>query len=199
MKLIVALNCENALGLVNKLGDLCDLYKVGIQCPDYLIDHLHLKGKKIFLDYKFYDTSDTIKQAIERINKRKIYMATVHPDCVEPAMSIQGNTKIFPVTALTSEHGISWHKISSNAFIASEFKAAGVVLPASYGREIKSRYPDLELVSPGIRLYGEPTNNHIHTATLTAAKQNLIDYIVVGRPICEAKDPVEAARNYIDG
>jgi orotidine-5'-phosphate decarboxylase len=198
MELIVALNRpDNNSGIVLELGDLVNYYKVGIQTPDkdFLIEFLTANGKEIFLDGKYWDTPDTIKQAVEYANKRNIYMITVHPDCIEPAMSIKGTTKILSVVTLTTNPE-RFIQTRSNIWMANECGAYGVVAPFIESELIKTSYPKLKMVTPGIRI-SDNNNDHKFVTTPAKARELNIDYIVVGRPITYSVDPKEAALRYL--
>ena len=77
-RLIVALdynNMEDAVKLTEKLGDKISIYKVGLESflstDGKLVDYLHEKGKKVFLDLKFHDITNTVKMACANAIRKK--------------------------------------------------------------------------------------------------------------------------------
>ena len=84
-KLIVALdynNMEDAKRLIEIIGDNVSIYKVGLESylntEGKLIDYLHEKGKKVFLDLKFHDIENTVKMACESAIRKKVFMFNIH-------------------------------------------------------------------------------------------------------------------------
>ena len=85
-RLIVALDVADpaeARALVEQLGDSVRFYKVGMElfmAGGYfeLIDWLGEKGKKVFVDLKFFDVPETVRSAIRALAKRKVAFATIH-------------------------------------------------------------------------------------------------------------------------
>ena len=84
-RLIVALdynNMEDAVKLTEKLGDKISIYKVGLESflstDGKLVDYLHEKGKKVFLDLKFHDITNTVKMACANAIRKKVFMFNIH-------------------------------------------------------------------------------------------------------------------------
>ena len=111
-RLIVALDVADAAearALVEQLGDSVQFYKVGMElfmAGGYfeLIDWLGERGKKVFVDLKFFDVPETVRSAIRALAKRNVAFATIHGNqaIMEAAGKEKGNLKVLAVTALTS-------------------------------------------------------------------------------------------------
>ena len=73
---------EDAVKLTEKLGDKISIYKVGLESflstDGKLVDYLHEKGKKVFLDLKFHDITNTVKMACANAIKKKMFMFNIH-------------------------------------------------------------------------------------------------------------------------
>lgn len=111
-RLIVALDMPSvaeAKALVEKLGDGAWFYKLGLElfmAGGYfeLMDWLDARGKKVFVDLKFFDVPQTVGAAVRQLQGRNAYFATVHGNdaIVEAACANKGATRILAVTVLTS-------------------------------------------------------------------------------------------------
>ena len=215
-RLIVALDVADpaeARALVEQLGDSVRFYKVGMElfmAGGYfeLIDWLGDKGKKVFVDLKFFDVPETVRSAIRALAKRNVAFATIHGNqaIMEAAGQEKGNLKVLAVTALTSldrgdlddlgfECDVSQLVLSR----ARRSLAAGCDGIISSGLEAplirKELGPRIMVVTPGIR----PVENRAEdddqkrTVDVAQAFRNGADYIVMGRPIRGAADPKAAA------
>ena len=214
-RLIVALDVADpaeARALVERLGDSVRFYKVGMElfmAGGYfeLIDWLGEKGKKVFVDLKFFDVPETVRSAIRALAKRNVAFATVHGNqaIMEAAGKEKGNLKVLAVTALTSldrgdlddlgfECDVS-QLVLSRARRSLQAGCDGIIssgLEAPLIRkELGSR---IMVVTPGIR----PVENRVEddqkrTVDVAQAFRNGADYIVMGRPIRGAADPKAAA------
>src|SRR5438309_7153486 len=111
-RLIAALDVagvEEAKALVQRLGDSVSFYKVGLELfmADgffNLIDWLTRRGKKVFVDLKFFDIPETVRAAVRGLGNRGVAFATVHGNqaMLEAAGEAKGDVKILAVTVLTS-------------------------------------------------------------------------------------------------
>ncbi|MFM8340098.1 MAG: orotidine-5'-phosphate decarboxylase [Fluviibacter sp.] len=214
-RLIVALDVADpaeARALVETLGDSVCFYKVGMElfmAGGYfeLIDWLGEKGKKVFVDLKFFDVPETVRSAIRALSKRNVAFATIHGNqaIMEAAGKEKGNLKVLAVTALTSldrgdldDLGFQCdvaQLVLSRARRALDAGCDGIIssgLEAPVIRkELGSR---IMVVTPGIR----PVENRVEddqkrTVDVAQAFRNGADYIVMGRPIRGAADPKAAA------
>lgn len=214
-RLIVALDVSNAAEarqLVESLGDSVSFYKIGLElfmAGGYfeLIDWLTARGKKVFVDLKFFDVPETVRAAVRGLHNRGVTFATVHGNqaILEAAGRDKGDVRILGVTVLTSlDQGdlddLGFHcdvekLVLSRARRALEAGCDGVVSSgleaAVLKREIGGR---LLVVTPGIRpVENRTADDQKRTVDVAQAFANGADYIVMGRPIRNAADPRAAA------
>ncbi|MCK4846924.1 MAG: orotidine-5'-phosphate decarboxylase [Deltaproteobacteria bacterium] len=168
---------------------------------------------KIFFDMKLHDIPETVKRAMRSATKLGVNFITVHCDnasLMEAAHEAQSNDCIvLGVTVLTSlsreglrEVGISPELrdpsklVMHRAELAKRAGLGGIVCSALEVASIKERFGSkLVTVTPGIRLADKKILNddQRRVATPYAATKDGADYIVVGRPIRDAEDPLKAA------
>ncbi|MCX7816964.1 MAG: orotidine-5'-phosphate decarboxylase [Syntrophales bacterium] len=212
-RLIVALDvpsAEDAKSLVEYLGENVHFYKLGLElfmAGGYfeLLKWIKDRGKKVFVDLKFFDVPQTVRSAVARLRGRGVYFTTVHGNdgilkaAVEEA---EGEIHILAVTVLTSldegdirDLGFDCSVedlVLSRARRAIEIGCAGVI---SSGLEVRRLRQELGegfvVVTPGIRPV-KNVDDQKRTVDVREAFLNGADYIVVGRPIREAPDPREA-------
>lgn len=221
-RLIVALDVQNVvqgLQLADRIGDAASFYKIGLGMLTggglALANELKQeRGKRIFLDMKFFDIGATVEAAVRGIAQYDLDFLTVHgdPQVVRAAQEGKRGTdlKILAVTILTSLdradldenlikagdiHEITLERAAralaagADGVIASPQEAAMIrALPEAVGKLI---------VTPGVRPAGSATGDQKRTATPNQAIRDGTDHIVVGRPIWQAKDPAAAARAVI--
>lgn len=221
-RLIVALDVQNVvqgLQLADRIGDAVSFYKIGLGMLTggglALANELKQeRGKRIFLDMKFFDIGATVEAAVRGIAQYDLDFLTVHgdPQVVRAAQEGKRGTdlKILAVTILTSLdradldenlikagdiHEITLERAAralaagADGVIASPQEAAMIrALPEAVGKLI---------VTPGVRPAGSATGDQKRTATPNQAIRDGADHIVVGRPIWQAKDPAAAARAVI--
>jgi orotidine-5'-phosphate decarboxylase len=214
-RLIFALDVpspEDALRLVDDLGDAVHFYKMGLElfmAGDYfaVLDRLVASGVKVFVDLKFFDVPETVAAAVRRLRERGATFATVHGNdaMLEAAAREKGDLGILAVTALTSlDQGdlrdlgfsIDLEKlVLSRARRALELGCDGVISSGLEVRALRETHGDaLLIVSPGIRpLVNRSVDDQKRVATVEEAFAAGADYIVVGRPIRKAPDPRAAA------
>lgn len=214
-RLIVALDvpdANEALALVEQLGDSVKFYKIGMELfmtDGYfaLLDDLVKRGKKVFVDLKFFDVPATVGSAIRQLSSRGATFATVHGNqaVMEAAGANKGKLKVLAVTVLTSldrgdldDLGFDCDVeklVLSRARRALEAGCDGVVSSGMEATALRSEIgPRLMVVTPGIRpVENRPADDQKRVVTPAQAFRNGADYIVVGRPIRDANDPRAAA------
>jgi orotidine-5'-phosphate decarboxylase len=214
-RLIFAMDVDNpdaARRIVDTLGDSVRFYKLGLElcmAGGYfeLLDWLVGRGKKVFVDLKFFDVPATVGSAVRRLRNRGVTFATVHGNqaIMEAAAANKGDVRILAVTVLTSldrgdldDLGFACdveQLVLSRARRALEAGCDGVVssgLEAPKLREFIDHR--LLVVTPGIRpVENRPVDDQKRTVDVAQAFSNGADYIVVGRPIRDASDPRAAA------
>jgi orotidine-5'-phosphate decarboxylase len=203
---------EEARQLVDTLGDSVVFYKLGLElmmAGGYfeLLDWMVARGKKIFVDLKFFDIPATVAAAVSRLNGRGVAFATVHGNqgIMEAAAAAAKDVKVLAVTVLTSldrgdldDLGFECDVdklVISRARRALAAGCAGVVSSGIEAEAIRRELGDrLLVVTPGIRpVENRPTDDQKRVLTVERAFAAGADYIVVGRPIRDAADPRAAA------
>jgi orotidine-5'-phosphate decarboxylase len=214
-RLIVALDVptvSDARALVAKLGDEAVFYKLGLElfmAGGYfeLVDWLVARGKRVFVDLKFFDVPETVRGAVRALRGRGITLATVHGNqkMMEAAAAEKGELKILAVTVLTSldrgdldDLGFACdvdRLVLSRARRALEAGCDGVISSGLEAPMLKRELGErILVVTPGIRpVENRPTDDQKRTVDVAQAFANGADYIVVGRPIRQAADPAAAA------
>ena len=201
---------DEAKALVEQLGDSVMFYKLGLQlfmAGGYfeLIEWLRERGKKVFVDLKFFDVPQTVKSAVMQLKNRGAHFVTVHGNdkILEAAVAHKNGLKVLAVTVLTSldesdlkDLGFECNVeelVYSRAKRALKIGCDGVI---SSGLEVPRLRRDIGeqflIVTPGIRPVAN-VDDQKRTVDVKEAFLNGADYIVVGRPIKEAKDPQRAA------
>jgi orotidine-5'-phosphate decarboxylase len=218
-KLIVALdywNVEDARKLVRDLGDEVSFYKIGLGLQlvggNEFAKELIVEGKRVFLDYKYYDIAETVQRAVAQAAELNITFLTVHgvASIMKAAAAGRGNSgmKVFGVTVLTSmdaedikEMGFECNVedlVIARAKKALEVGVDGVIASAREAAELRKQTGNkLLIVSPGIRPSGSSRDDQKRVATPSEAMRAGADYLVLGRPIYAASDPTAAARTII--
>jgi len=204
-KTILALDVydlKKAEKLVKDLSEYIDIFKVGpilfLQSGKEIIKIIKDCGKEVFLDLKFHDIPATVQRAVESAKDLGVYSLTVHScggrEMLELAASVKDRPKIWAVTVLTSQLTTP-KEVLQRAELA---KACGVdgVISSPLEIEIikKTCGKEFEVVTPGIRPL-KADDDQKRVATPEFAIKTGANYIVVGRPIIEAKDPKEVAKN----
>ncbi len=218
MKLCIALDNptkEENLKLAKELKEHSnDLWlKVGfrsyIRDGNDFLKELKDLGYNIFLDLKLYDIPNTMADAAEEIAKLGIDMFNIHASAGSEAMKeimkrlkqFEKRPLVLAVTALTSFNDEEFKKIYGSdiktkakefAKMAYEAKLDGVVCSVWESLDIKnSTSKEFLTLTPGIRPFKEEAEDQKRVADLKEAKKNLVDFIVVGRPIYKDKNPKE--------
>lgn len=222
--LIVALDlptADEALDLVDRLGEPASYYKVGSQlftsAGPALVEELKDRGKRVFLDLKYHDIPHTVARAVEAAAALDVDMLTVHASggtammqAARDAIGEDGPTLV-GVTLLTSFTASDveelWDKqlrslrgeVNRLAGIAAAAGLDGVVSSALEVEALKRRHGvDFVVVTPGIRPVGDQAEDQVRTATPTDAIRAGADYLVIGRPIHAADDPPAVLERLID-
>ncbi len=164
-------------------------------------------GFKIFLDLKLYDIPNTMADAADEIAQLGVEMFNVHASSGKKAMHTvmerlgenPHRPIVLAVTALTSFDNESFREIygedidvKATQFAKDAYASGidGVVCSAHESALIKAEtHKDFLTLTPGIRPFGEAAGDQQRVADLNMAKEELVDFIVVGRPIYRAKDP----------
>lgn len=216
---------EKAASLAAILKSDVRFFKIGLElfssCGPGTVKKIKAMGCEIFLDLKFHDIPNTVAKAARTVTRLGVYMFNVHAlggyEMMEQtAKAVAGEAKklkierpkILAVTILTSmdEKALKKTGIDDNmdrqvltlARSAKEAGLDGVVASPREARIIRQELGDgFLIVTPGVRPGGAVSNDQKRTATPGEAVKNGADFIVVGRPITEAADPLDAARKIL--
>lgn len=221
-KLIVSLDVESlsqTFKFIDLLSPKVEFFKVGmvpfVNFGDELLRKLQFLGKKVFLDLKFHDIPNTVKSAVRSAAKKGVYMMNIH--CLGGLRMLQFavegvNEAAMPerplllgVTILTSmvdeeikNVGLSGsvrEMVTTFAMQAKEAGLDGVVVSAKEARMIREKMgEDFIIVTPGIRPEWSFASKGDQRRVLTPRQAAMegADYIVVGRSILRAENPLEA-------
>jgi len=203
---------DEARRLAEQLGDSVEFYKLGLElfmAGGYfeLVDWMVARGKKVFVDLKFFDVPATVAAAVRQLTDRGVSFATVHGNqaIMEAAAAAKGDVKILAVTVLTSldrgdldDLGFACDVdklVLSRARRALEAGCDGVISSGLEAPLLRQHVDQrLLVVTPGIRpVENKPVDDQKRTVDVAQAFANGADYIVVGRPIRDAADPRAAA------
>ncbi|HEB9422926.1 TPA: orotidine-5'-phosphate decarboxylase [Campylobacter jejuni] len=215
MKLCVALDLstkEECLQLAKELKNLDIWLKVGLRA--YLRDSFKFIEElkkvddfKIFLDLKIHDIPNTMADACEEISKFGVDMINIHASAGKIAMQevmtrlskFSKRPLVLAVSALTSfdeENFFSIYRqkieeaVINFSKISYENGLDGMVCSVFESKIIKEHTQrNFLTLTPGIRPFGEKNDDQKRVANLTMARENLSDFIVVGRPIYKDNNP----------
>jgi len=213
--LIAALDTDNigqAARWAGLLSPICPVFKLGLA---FYLAHgaagVLAIGGRVFLDLKLHDIPNTVAASVAAIRPLRPAMLTVHAvggaAMIAAARNAAGDDgpAILAVTVLTSldEADLDATGIAGGveaqvlrlARVALQAGADGLVCGPGEIAALRAEFgPDPILVVPGIRPIGAATHDQRRTATPRAAMVAGADWLVVGRPITEARNPAEAAR-----
>lgn len=213
-RIIVALDCQDekeALALMAKLDpSLCRL-KIGKELftatGPQLVEKMMRHGFEIFLDLKFHDIPNTVGGACIAATRLGVWMLNVHALGGSKMLSAARNaipvdqTKLIAVTLLTSMGSRDLLEIGINqtpqqivqhlALMARDCGLDGVVCSALEAKRLRQLIPDkFDLITPGIRPIDSTMDDQQRVMTPRQAIENGSDYLVIGRPITQAVDPL---------
>ncbi|MEP4148507.1 MAG: orotidine-5'-phosphate decarboxylase [Halioglobus sp.] len=215
---IVALDfpaAEPALALAGQLSpELCRL-KVGkelfTRCGPGLVESLHGLGFDVFLDLKFHDIPNTVAGAVRSAAELGVWMVNVHASGGRRMMEAARNALqpfddkplLIAVTVLTSmsdadlaEMGYTEtaaQRVERLAALTQDCGLDGVVCSALEAPKLRANRGDnFCLVTPGIRMAGDAAGDQRRVLTPADAIANGSDYLVIGRSVTGAADPLEA-------
>ncbi|MGH8252298.1 MAG: orotidine-5'-phosphate decarboxylase [Steroidobacteraceae bacterium] len=214
-RLIFALDvpsADAARRLADRLGDSVVFYKLGLELfmsggAFELLDWMVGRGKRVFVDLKFFDVPATVAAAVCNLRNRGVSYATVHGNqsIMEAAVGAAGDVGILAVTVLTSLDRGDLDDLGFECDVgqlvlsrARRALAAGCVGVVSSGLEAKQLRASIDdrliIVTPGIRpVENRPADDQKRVVGVAEAFTNGADHIVVGRPIRDAADPRAAA------
>ncbi len=222
-KIIVALDfslAAPALVLAQRLDPALCRLKVGKElftsAGPQLVEQLQMRGFEVFLDLKFHDIPNTTAQACKTAAALGVWMVNVHAmggkrmmDAAREALAgIQSRPKLIAVTVLTSMAQEDLHGVGINASpaqmvqllagLAHDSGLDGVVCSALEAPLLRQQFgKEFCLVTPGIRPANSAANDQSRIMTPRDALDAGSSYLVIGRPITQAADPLQALHDIL--
>lgn len=218
-RLIVALDVSSAAqarDIVRALDESVLTYKVGMQLytaeGPRVVRDLVAAGKQVFLDLKYHDIPNTVAAAVREASQLGVSILTVHAAgggkmlrAAVDAASANPDLMVLAVTVLTSMDEDDLTKIGVRGkvvdsvlrlgAIAIADGCHGLVASAHEASTLRTELGDtFAIVTPGVRPAGTVAGDQARVTTPAAAIASGATYIVVGRPITGAADPVAAAK-----
>lgn len=219
---IVALDVPDRAGaeaIVGRLGGACDFYKVGLELfaaeGPGIVSWLRALGKEVFVDLKLHDIPNTVRGAARSVARHGASLLTVHAsggrEMIAAAVEGAGEGRpdggcgILGVTILTSMDagGVesAWGRTGVDvqtevlrlAGLVADGAGAGIVCSGHEAAAVKAAYGEqLGLLIPGIRLPGGDAHDQRRVMTPAAAAEAGARWLILGRAVTGAADPVEA-------
>ncbi len=212
----------DTIAFLDKFKDEKLFLKIGMELfysegPE-IVKEIKNRGHKIFLDLKLHDIPNTVKKAMKSLSNLDIDMTNVHAAGTIDMMKagLEGLTKedgtcpmLIAVTQLTStsqermEEELLINKpiedvVKHYALNAKKAGLNGVVCSPLEVQKVKEVCgKDFVTVTPGIRFASNDIGDQVRVTTPSKAKELGSDFIVVGRPITQADNPVEAYRKCV--
>ncbi|WDI78341.1 orotidine-5'-phosphate decarboxylase [Candidatus Purcelliella pentastirinorum] len=224
LPIVVALdffNKKDILNFIDQINPTLCRVKIGINTfmlfGYRLIDLLHKRGFKIFLDLKFHDIPNTVLSSIEIAAKMGVWMVDIHAVSGKGVLLEARNVLdrfygdvplLISVTLLTSlnDHDLIDLGISFSTYNYTELLAKlsydcgmdGVVCSGYEANNLKIKFgKNFKLIVPGIRCYNDNCNDQKRIINPIKAKKIGIDYIVIGRPIINSLNPLKKIKDIL--
>ncbi|MEZ4868822.1 MAG: orotidine-5'-phosphate decarboxylase [Caldilineaceae bacterium] len=221
-KLIVALDVptlDEMAAIVTAIGDTIATYKVGhqlyIAAGPKAIAFLKERGKRVFLDLKLHEISNSVAAAVHAAGKLGIDMVTVHASggrkMMQAAVDAAAEFPGMQILALTVVTGLSAEDMAEIGFVAGAAEQAvrlarlakasnchGVIASPHEVKALRAAIgAELRIVTPGVRPAGAAIGDQSRAGTPAQAIQAGADAIIVGRPIVQAADPAFAVQQIV--
>ena len=213
---------EKTLAFLDRFTEEKPFVKIGMELyyaeGPAIVREIKARGHKIFLDLKLHDIPNTVKKSMTVLSGLDVDMTNLHAAGTKAMMeaALEGLTRpdgtrplLIAVTQLTST---SQERMESDLLIekpldevvmhyakcAAEAGLAGVVCsPLEAGKVHERCGADFVTVTPGVRFADGEVGDQVRVTTPAKAKEIGSDYIVVGRPVTQAEDPVAAYRRCV--
>jgi len=213
---------DEALSVVDKLKNHVGMFKIGLTLfmsaeGTKIVHQVHKVlggGERIFLDIKFSDIPHTVRAVSSAVvSKTEVKFFTVNAQQGERALraaveAMQNKTNVLAVTVLTSTSEVESQdlgyaipvseRVVRYAEMAKKAGCTGVVCSGQEVRAVKEKCGShFVVVTPGIRPTAMPVEKDDQRRVMTPGEaiRNGSDYLVIGRPIYHASDPVHAAQS----
>lgn len=217
---------DQAETLVSQLKDYINIFKIGKQVFTSVgpkaVDLVHKNGCKVFLDLKYHDIPNTAARAGEEATRLKVFMYNLHAlggyEMMEKAVLATERTSkalgiqkplLIAVTILTSINQKTLNAVGickdikeevvDLAKLAQQAGMDGVVASPQEISDIRSACGEsFVIVTPGVRPLWSFADDHQRMMAPKEAIQRGADFIVVGRPIRQAENPVKAVKRILE-
>ena len=215
-------SAEATYAFLDKFTEEKPFVKIGMELyyaeGPAIVRELHRRGHKIFLDLKLHDIPNTVQKAMAVLSCLDVEMVNLHTAGTKAMMeaALKGLTRedgsrpiLLAVTQLTSTSEERMHEellisgsigdcVCHYAQMAKEAGLDGVVCSPLEAGMVKAHCgKEFLTVTPGIRFADGNIGDQVRITTPAQAREIGSDYIVVGRPITAAEDPVAAYRNCV--
>ena len=216
-------SAEDTLSFLDKFQDVKPFVKIGMElfyaAGPQMVKEIKKRGHKIFLDLKLHDIPNTVKKAMKVLSNLDVDICNCHAAGTGRMMeaALEGATRpdgtrplVIAVTQLTSTDQETMEKdiliekpidevVMSYAMTAKNAGLDGVVCsPLEAGKVHDKCGKDFLTITPGVRFADGDIGDQKRVMTPAEAKKIGSDYIVVGRPITQAEDPVAAYKRCCD-
>ncbi len=215
-------SAEDTLKFLDRFEGEKPFVKIGMELyyaagPE-IVKEIKRRGHRIFLDLKLHDIPNTVRKAMAVLSKLNVDMCNVHAAgtiemmrAAREGLTREDGTRplLIAVTQLTSTSEERMQKelligatmnetVARYAMNAKEAGLDGVVCSPLETRIVKEHCGDSFMtVTPGIRFADGQVGDQVRVTTPAKARELGSDYIVVGRPITAAEDPVAAYRRCV--
>ncbi|MDO4869311.1 MAG: orotidine-5'-phosphate decarboxylase [Bacillota bacterium] len=213
-------SAKETMDFLDRFGDLKPYVKIGMELfyaeGPQIVRTLKARGHKVFLDLKLHDIPNTVGKAMSVLNGLGVDMCNVHAAGASEMMQAAAkafagsDTLVIAVTQLTSTSEAQLHDellisscmeetVRSYALNARNAGLDGVVCsPLEAAAVHETCGKDFLTVTPGVRLAGDSKGDQKRVTTPAIARELGSDYIVVGRSITGAGDPLQAYRKCME-
>lgn len=211
-------SAEKAKQFVKPLKGLIKWIKIGSQLfvsqGPSIIEAIKSDGYKVFLDLKLHDIPNTVANTVAKMRSFGVDMITVHTSGGREMLTVAKkeageNIKIVGVTVLTSLSEDDLRIIGVNrelskqvltlTQLAKDCGIDGIVCSPKEAKSVRNAVGDnFIIVTPGIRLDENKKDDQKRSLSPAEIRGSGIDYIVVGRPILKADDPVGITRKILN-
>ncbi|MGB6520781.1 MAG: orotidine-5'-phosphate decarboxylase [Candidatus Cybelea sp.] len=219
-------SAQDAERLVDQLYELDVIVKIGLEAlcgyPERIFSYCEARDVRTLVDAKLHDIPRTVGAAMAQLVRPTVQIVNVHalggPEMMRTAVDSAAERaaelglsapQVFAVTLLTSIAAEDLNELGLQggpgenairlAALARDAGCAGVVCSAHEVRDLKRFFgEDFLTLTPGIRPTGSAHGDQKRVTTPAEAAASGTDYIVVGRPIVEAADPVAAAKAILE-
>ena len=203
-RLIVAMDMtdeKEALAMAARLKDSVDAYKVNyplaLSCCMEMVTKLSSFGS-VICDFKVADIPNTNRLIVEQVVKRGAQGVIVHgfagSDSVKACVDAAKGKDVYVVAEMSHPGGLEFTRDASDkvALMAAKVGASGLIVPATRPERVahfRKLAPSLRILATGVGAQGGSARDAIRAGA---------DYVIVGRRIYEAEDPVASAKKIIE-